>query len=502
MNDNMQPSLSENTKAMLMLTHYFNRSDRKLCKPLTDNGFGYLAHWMNTNSYKPHDLLDNERLESFFADFNDEATHFTSKSALSGFMRGLDKTVSEMTRERFESLLSRGMALSQALEKWQSAGIWILSRADKAYPIQIKRNLREKSPAILFGIGNIDLLNYKGIGFVGSRNCDKSDEAAAIHYVDEINNHGFQVVSGAAKGIDSIAMHRSLSNNNKAIGILGDSLFKACGDSQWREYLRNGQLLLLSPFDPEASFGRGENAMQRNKYIYFLSEAVVAICSGVEGGTISGVKENLVAGWCPQFVSCHDSPNTAGNKEILDGFPSSKTRVKTQAQAKAITPEESLISLIAPNDNVSEVQLTPENEMTTEDVTELNNSAEAFDSVDMPADNGLEVAGETLQYELNPADDQTSNDLLSLPAFLGKSSLAGFYFELLDVFKAEQTNDDEKVTLTEDQILERLSVLISMIGKTAVKKLLTHFQDHELLIRQGRAKNYQIIDIENNDQIV
>ncbi|EPF5720044.1 DNA-processing protein DprA [Vibrio cholerae] len=498
----MQPSLSENTKAMLMLTHYFNRSDRKLCKPLTDNGFGYLAHWMNANGYQPHDLLDNERLESFFADFADEATHFTSKSALSGFMRGLDKTVSEMTRERFESLLSRGMALSQALEKWQSAGIWILSRADKAYPIQIKRNLREKAPAILFGTGNIDLLNYKGIGFVGSRNCGKSDEAVAIHYVDEINHHGFQVVSGAAKGIDSIAMHRSLSNNSMAIGILGDSLFKACGDSQWREYLRNGQLLLLSPFDPEASFGRGENAMQRNKYIYFLSEAVVAICSGVEGGTINGVKENLIADWCPQFVSCHESPNTAGNKEILDGFPSSKTRVKTLAQAKAIRPEESLISLIASSHNVAEVQLVPENEMTTEEVTVIHNPTEALDSVDTYADNNLQVAAEVSQDEMNQAENQTGNDHLSDPAFSGSETLVFFYYELLDLFKAKQTNNEEKVTLTEAQISDGLSVLVNIIGNAAVKKLLTHFQDHELLIRQGRAKSYQIIDIENNNQTV
>ncbi|MGN2612840.1 DNA-processing protein DprA [Aliivibrio fischeri] len=484
MNDNMQSSLSENTKAMLMLTHYFNRSDKKLCKPLTDNGFGYLAHWMNANGYQPHDLLDNERLETFFADFADEATHFTSKSALSGFMRGLDKTVSKMTRERFQSLLSRGMALSQALEKWQSAGIWILSRADKAYPIQIKRNLKEKAPAILFGTGNIDLLNYKSIGFVGSRNCGQHDETAAIHYVDEINHHGFQVISGAAKGIDSIAMHRSLSNNNKAIGILGDSLFKACGDSQWREYLRNEQLLLLSPFDPEASFGRGENAMQRNKYIYFLSEAVVAICSGVEGGTINGVKENLIAGWCPQFVSRHDSPNTTGNTEILNGFPSSKTRIKTLALA--ITPEESLISFITPSDNMVEVQPTLINTNTGEAVTTANKSTEALDTIDIPDDSDLQTIEETPQDEFN-----SDNNLHSIPAFLGKEAIAGFYFDLFDVFKAKQTNNEE-VFLTEAQILEGFSDLVGIIGNTAVKKYLTHFQDHDILIRQGRSKTYKL----------
>ncbi len=466
----MQPSLSENTKAMLMLTHYFNRSDRKKCKPLTDNGFGYLAHWMNMNRYQPHDLLINERLASFFVDFANEATHGSSKNRLSGSMKGLDKTVSELTKERFESLLSRGMSLSQALEKWQSAGIWVLSRADKAYPSQIKRNLREKSPAILFGTGNINLLNDKGIGFVGSRNCGKSDEAAAVYYVDEINNHGFHVVSGAARGIDSIAMHRSLSNNKMAVGILGDSLFKACGDVQWREYLRNGQLLLLSPFDPEASFGRGENAMQRNKYIYFLSKAVVAICcSGIKNsGTFEGVKENLKHNWCPQFVSCHDSPNTAGNTEILNGFPNTKGRVKVLAQGIAVTPEQSLITLIAPSDKVTKKQQALVSEST---------------------------ATEKL------VDNQISKETIFVPVFLKTAALAGFYSDLLNVFKSKKVSDGE-VLLSESQILEELSTLVETLGSVAVKKLLKYFQNHKLLICPTRKKAYKIIDIKNNNQIV
>lgn len=488
MNHIMQNGLSENTKAILMLTHFFNRSDRSACKPLTDNGFGYLAHWMNANDYKPQCLLENERLESFLVDFADEATHFISKNALSGSMRGLEKTVSEMTRERFKSLLSRGMALSQALEKWQSAGIWILSRADKNYPVKIKHQLREKAPAVLFGTGNIELLKYKCVGFVGSRDCGPSDESATIGYVDDVNQHGFQVVSGAAKGVDSIAMHRSMSNGGNAIGILGDSLFKACGDSQWRNYLKSGQLLLLSPFDPEASFGRGQNAMQRNKYIYFLSEAVVAVCSGLEGGTFSGVKENLVANWCPQYISRHDSPNLAGNNEILNGFPNSKTKVKVLAQPKVITPVDSLASAMG-----VVIGIKP----TTIDSTsriDFESSAELI--TQLSPDSSQEDTKPSEEPQENVNDDVANSMANFHPAFNGSETLAFFYFELLDLFRSKHGDDVSGVVLSETEILDGLHVLVEIIGKVAVTKLLEHFHVHELLIRPNRLKSYQIVDIE------
>lgn len=497
MNNIMRHCLSENTKAILMLTHYFNRSDRNLCKPLTENGFGYLAHWMVANNYQPQDLLDNERLTAFFTDFADEITHFTSKSALSGFMRGLDKTISEMTETRFRTLLSRGMALSQALEKWQSAGIWILSRADKGYPTQIKSKMREKAPAVLFGIGNIELLNYKGIGFVGSRHCGPSDEAVTIHYVDDINQHGYHVVSGAAKGVDSIAMHRSMSNGNNAIGILGDSLFQACGDSQWRSYLKNNQLLLISPFDPEASFGRGQNAMLRNKYIYFLSEAVIAVCSGVEGGTFSGVKENLVANWCPQYISRHHSPNLAGNEEILGGFSNSKSKVKVQAQAIAITPEQSLIDLMGVGQQNKAVSQASSNTDSISSKTALSDSPEESSESFEDTNTGSTVEPEQ-QHEMGELteNETKTNSVANLhPAFGDSETLLCLYAEMLELFLEKQTHDSDIITVTENEILESLHSLVNIMGKTAVKKSIAHFHEQGLLIRDGKAKAYQIVNI-------
>ena len=67
------------------------------------------------------------------------------------------------------------------------------------------------------------------------------------------------------------------------------------------------QSLLITPFSPEAGFNAG-NAMQRNKYIYCLSDASVVVHSGNPetskngkgGGTWTGAMENLT--WVPLWV--------------------------------------------------------------------------------------------------------------------------------------------------------------------------------------------------------
>ena len=60
-----------------------------------------------------------------------------------------------------------------------------------------------------------------------------------------------------------------------------------------REALMEGQLTLVTPYDPHAGFNVG-NAMQRNKLIYAFADAGLVVSSDVnKGGTWAGAKEQL-----------------------------------------------------------------------------------------------------------------------------------------------------------------------------------------------------------------
>ena len=84
-----------------------------------------------------------------------------------------------------------------------------------------------------------------------------------------------------------------LEAGGKAAGVLADSLERAALNRDHRNYLRDGQLVLLSPYDPQAGFNIG-NAMQRNKLIYALADAALVVQSDYgKGGTWAGAIEQL-----------------------------------------------------------------------------------------------------------------------------------------------------------------------------------------------------------------
>jgi predicted Rossmann fold nucleotide-binding protein DprA/Smf involved in DNA uptake len=75
--------------------------------------------------------------------------------------------------------------------------------------------------------------------------------------------------------------------------VLADSLERKAMHREHRNLLLEGQLVLISPYDPNAGFNVG-HAMQRNKVIYALADAALVVSSDLNrGGTWTGAVEQL-----------------------------------------------------------------------------------------------------------------------------------------------------------------------------------------------------------------
>lgn len=317
-------SISEQSQAVLLLTAWFTKPGKGEPKPLTPKEWGRFALWLRDRGMAPEALLRSNDLDA----------------TLFGWS---DKTVDVA---RIRALLERAGALGIALEKWQRAGLWVMTRSDPDYPGRLKRRLKTDAPPVLFGSGNRQLLNQGGIAVVGSRDASEDDLAFTTDLGGKVALQGRSVVSGGARGVDEASMLGALERDGTVIGVLADSLLRTSNSAKYRRALMDRNLVLVSPFNPEAGFDVG-NAMARNKYIYALSDAAV-IVSATEGkgGTWSGAVEALKHAWVPLWVKLHRDARSGnavlvemGARWLEDGAPmASLVAGEETAQVLSDTP--------------------------------------------------------------------------------------------------------------------------------------------------------------------
>jgi predicted Rossmann fold nucleotide-binding protein DprA/Smf involved in DNA uptake len=249
---------------------------------------------------------------------------------------------------RVQKLLARGGQLGIELERLKNMGIWVTTRAEATYPLRLKKALKQKSPVILYGAGNQRLLQTDGIAIVGSRNVDQNGTLFTEQLAKKCVSEKLTVVSGGAKGVDTIAQDTAVQYGGRAIAVLADGLESRIMRKEYREVIVAEKLLLLSSFNPKARF-KVYTAMERNKYIYSLSKYAVVVSSAVgKGGTWAGATDNLRGGWVPLFIrSGDDIPD--GNKKLLDqGGISLETEHLNQESLKRWLEEQ----VISASDNI------------------------------------------------------------------------------------------------------------------------------------------------------
>ena len=217
--------------------------------------------------------------------------------------------------ERYRALLDRSGSLAFELENLDKYGIKIVTVASDSFPKRLKEVLGQQAPPLFYYAGDLNLLNKSYIGFVGSRDVDSSDIVKLKKLVKSALKKGYGVVSGGAKGVDSISTQECLAGGGVAIEFLSESMIRKIKDHNISQFIREKKLLLLSAVKPDAGFNTG-NAMQRNKYIYAQSTATTVIKSNYnQGGTWSGALENLKKSWVPEF--CLKNDNCLGNNELI-----------------------------------------------------------------------------------------------------------------------------------------------------------------------------------------
>jgi len=116
-----------------------------------------------------------------------------------------------------------------------------LTILDEAYPEWLKSTY--KPPFVLFYYGDISLISdyRKCLSVIGSRNCSAYGQHMVNKIIKELNNE-FIIVSGMARGIDSVAQRAAIKNGGKTVAVLGsgiDYVYPKCNIDIYNECKKN-----------------------------------------------------------------------------------------------------------------------------------------------------------------------------------------------------------------------------------------------------------------------
>lgn len=225
----------------------------------------------------------------------------TGLRAFESVVAALDGDAQRYVQQQAEQLLTDGVTAI------------LLGGAD--YPRQLAST--KSAPAALFVSGPARLLRLSGIGMCGSRHASAEGLHAARACAEAVAERGYSVVSGYAKGVDSVAHCAALTTvGGTTVIVLAE------GINHFR--IRRGdfanlwdpeRVVVVSQFAPDQKwFVSG--AMTRNTVISGLSDALVVVEAGETGGTLAAGEYALNSGQMVLALELFGAP--AGNTTLID----------------------------------------------------------------------------------------------------------------------------------------------------------------------------------------
>ena len=222
--------------------------------------------------------------------------------------------------ERLTEFLKRQDAILSGKDKLDEWGIKIITFKDRVFPSELTEKLGDFCPPLLYSYGDLNILRNELIGYVGSRNIDETDIVWTENVLQRDLEEGFGIVTGGAKGIDSVAAKYVLEREKPLVMFLPCSINEKLKNSFIKEHVYDKNLLLLShisPFTPRSKTSFIASAMERNKFIYALSLRTVAPRSNLnKGGTWKGATDAIKHNWTEVLV--WDNKNYQGNQKLIE----------------------------------------------------------------------------------------------------------------------------------------------------------------------------------------
>lgn len=199
---------------------------------------------------------------------------------------------SVLKAEQIKQLDEPAPLLRRQIDQLEAIGAGFLTVSDPEYPRILLSSLRDSTPPILTYLGNLDLLQMSAVGFCGSRKASSKGLEVAKDCSDQLSRQNIAIISGHAAGVDQQTHYAALEAGGSTIVVLPEGLLNFKIRRILKQVWDYERVLVISEFAPNAGW-TASRAMQRNKTIVGLSQAMILIEAGRIGGSMDAGKKTL-----------------------------------------------------------------------------------------------------------------------------------------------------------------------------------------------------------------
>lgn len=179
---------------------------------------------------------------------------------------------------------ARRLDLERELAAVQAAGFRLLTWEDPEYPAHLLEIA--SPPVVLYCLGTVERSDRQAVALVGTRLPTPYGQAVARDLATALAVHGVSVVSGLARGIDSIAHRAALDAGGRTLAVLGsglDQIYPSEHRGLAVEIAAQGAV--LTEFHP-GTRPEAQNFPARNRIVAGLARAVVVVEAGEASGAL------------------------------------------------------------------------------------------------------------------------------------------------------------------------------------------------------------------------
>jgi predicted Rossmann fold nucleotide-binding protein DprA/Smf involved in DNA uptake len=142
------------------------------------------------------------------------------------------------------------------------------------YPSSLKKYLGLHTPAVITGLGNLAILNQKKLAFFCSVKCPGHLILKTHDLAEHLKRASVTVIGGFHSPVERECLRILLRGRQPIILCLARSLTGMRIRAEYKKPIEEGRLLFLSPFRERQRRNTAETAMERNRFVAALADAV------------------------------------------------------------------------------------------------------------------------------------------------------------------------------------------------------------------------------------